>query len=353
MDRGGGAVQGGRGGLSEMWALHVAGSPMASAAEAGRQALGEGSMAGAVQAPVPLPAVPQGVHGARSRVRRQAPDDGEAAADGGEAGKGSDGEVRGAGGGGERRAGGEELAGGACGNLCAIAAPRFPRPGRLLRAAAGAYVGGDVGPGERESGSGGARRAADRRPKDAGAPCIPGERAGRGHRPVAGLPAGGGAGAAGCPDRGRQVPRLSPGRPRPPRSARRDSAARQPSPAPAERGGGAEPAGANTSAAGASGRPSACPCLGPQEGPAGSVQEEAARGGSRGPGALDQGSGGKRPPTLPAHRGYAQEVAEGGPELLAPPDHQRPGGGQAQSSEGPEKEGLRLRERQELSAKNP
>src|SRR3990170_704560 len=214
MDRGGGAVQGGRGGLSEMWALHVAGSPMASAAEAGREALGEGSMAGTVQAPVPLPAVPQGVHGARSRVRRQAPDDGEAAGDGGEAGKGSDGEVRGAGGGGERRAGGEELAGGACGNLCAIAAPRFPRPGRLLRAAAGPYVDGDVGPGERASGSGGARRAADRRPKDAGAPCIPGEREGCGHRPVRGLPAGGGAGAAGCPDRGRQVPRAGPGRPR-------------------------------------------------------------------------------------------------------------------------------------------
>src|SRR3990172_2159677 len=182
---------------------------------------------------------------------------------------------------------------------------------------------------------------------------VPGEREGCGHRPVRGLPAGGGAGAAGCPDRGRQVPRLSPGRPRPPRSARRDSAARQPSLAPAERGGEAEPAGANTSAAGASGRPSACPCLGPQGGPAGSVQEEAARGGSRGPGALDQGSGGKRPPTLPAHRGYAQEVAEGGPELLALPDHKRLGGGQAQPHQDSEEEGLRLPERQELSAKNP
>src|SRR3989337_1738447 len=168
MGRGGGAMQGGKEGLAEMWALHVAGSPMACAAEAGREALGKGSMAGAVQAPVPLPAVPQGVPGGRSRVRRPGPDDGEAAGDGGQAGKGSDGEVGGAGGGGERRAGGEELAGGACGNLCAIAAPRFPRPGRLLRAAAGPYVDGDVGPGKPASSSAGARRAAGRRPEDAG-----------------------------------------------------------------------------------------------------------------------------------------------------------------------------------------
>src|SRR3990172_10802940 len=140
MDRGGGAVQGGRGGLSEMWALHVAGSPMASAAEAGREALGEGSMACTVQAPVPLPAVPQGVHGARFRVRRQAPDDGEAAGDGGQAGKGSDGEVRGAGGGGERGAGGKELRGDARRSRRPNPAARLSGAGWLLRAAAGAHV---------------------------------------------------------------------------------------------------------------------------------------------------------------------------------------------------------------------
>src|SRR3990172_356368 len=101
MDRGGGAVPAGRGGLSQVGAEHLAGSPMASATEAGCEALGERGMAGAVQAAISLPAVPQGVHRARSGVRVEEKDDAEASGDGGQAGKGSDGEVRGAGGRGE------------------------------------------------------------------------------------------------------------------------------------------------------------------------------------------------------------------------------------------------------------
>ena len=40
-------------------------------------------------------------------------------------------------------------------------------------------------------------------------------------------------------------------------------------------------------------------------------------------------------------------------QLLALPDHQRPRRGQAQPHQDPEKESLRLPERQELSAKDP
>src|SRR3990170_3415645 len=113
MDRGGGAVQGGRDGLSEMWAPDVAGASVAPPAQEGRQAMGKRGVAGVVQAPLPLPAVPQGVHGARPGLWAQETYHQQAQEDGGQTGKRSYGEGGSAGGGGERRAGGEELAGGA------------------------------------------------------------------------------------------------------------------------------------------------------------------------------------------------------------------------------------------------
>src|SRR3990170_2210546 len=92
---------------------HVAGPPMAPAAQEGRQAMGKRGVAGVVQAPLPLPAVPQGVHGARPGLWAQETYHQQAQKDGGQTGKRSHREVGSAGGGGERGAGGEELAGGA------------------------------------------------------------------------------------------------------------------------------------------------------------------------------------------------------------------------------------------------
>src|SRR3972149_3902911 len=62
---------------------HVAGPPMAPAAQEGRQAMGKRGVAGVVQAPLPLPALPQGVHGARpglwaqEEYHQQAQEDGD------------------------------------------------------------------------------------------------------------------------------------------------------------------------------------------------------------------------------------------------------------------------------------
>src|SRR3990172_6979312 len=70
------------GGLPEVRPPHMAGPPVASAAKAGRPALEEGRLAGAPQAPLPLPELPQGVHGARPSLRGEKADNGKAEGDG-------------------------------------------------------------------------------------------------------------------------------------------------------------------------------------------------------------------------------------------------------------------------------
>src|SRR3972149_5152095 len=91
---------------------HVAGPPMAPAAQEGRQAMGKRGVAGVVQAPLPLPALPQGVHGARPGLWAQETYHQQAQEDGGQTGKRSYGEGGSAGGGGGRRAGGGGEGGG-------------------------------------------------------------------------------------------------------------------------------------------------------------------------------------------------------------------------------------------------
>ncbi|MFQ5472742.1 MAG: hypothetical protein ACE5FA_07655 [Dehalococcoidia bacterium] len=59
--------------------LPQAGSPVAPAAKAGRQALEEARLAGTLEAALSLPELPQGVHRTRSGLRGEKADNGEAA----------------------------------------------------------------------------------------------------------------------------------------------------------------------------------------------------------------------------------------------------------------------------------
>src|SRR3989337_2144455 len=68
-DRSGGPIQGRGGDLPGVPTGNVAGAPVAPAAEAGCQAVEEGGVDSAVQAPFPLPPLWQGVHGARPGLR--------------------------------------------------------------------------------------------------------------------------------------------------------------------------------------------------------------------------------------------------------------------------------------------
>jgi len=83
------------------------------------------------------------------------------------------------------------------------------------------------------------------------------------------------------------------------------------------------------------------------------LQEAEPSRSSRRPGPLDRRGGSEQPASIPAHCGHPYQVTQGSAQLLALPYHQHPRRRQAQPGQDPEKEGLRLPERQELSAKNP